>query len=238
LKGKSVTAKPEWEIPFEEYLKRLDIGEDRFRARLDLPVVGRIKKVLPLKDMKVVSSLVPLTQELLFRILKGVKTNDGQRPFRNTEFEMMKFDPLQLRIGQKFAYRENYINLLEGLSDVFAKDYAINPGITRIGAYVVFGKDGNGENALAYYIPPIVEFHNNEPVIMDGIHRNYITLKVGGTIYAIVARTISVPFPCSGRSWKEIKVISLTEKPKDMKERYFDLRQELFRDLKHLGIDG
>lgn len=230
--------KPEWEIPFDEYLRRLDVSEDSFRNRLGLPVVGRIKRVLPLKDLKGVSSLVPMTQELLFRILRSVKTIDDQYPFRGAEFEMMKFDPLQLRIGQKFVYRENYVNLLEGLSDVFAKDYAINPGITRIGAYMIFGKDSDGENALAYYIPPIVEFHNNGPVIMDGIHRNYITLKVGGTIYAVAVRSISAPFPCSGRSWEEIKAISMADKPKERKDRYFDLKENLFRRLQYLGIDG
>lgn len=229
---------PEWQIDFEEYLQRLDLTENGFRSRLGLPSIKMVKKVLPLKDIKNISSVVPINRELLDRLLRSIKTLDGQFPFQKAQFEMLKFDPMQLQIGQKFAYRENYVQLLEDLSDIFAKRYAINPGISTLGAYMIFGESSTGEGAIAYYLPPIVEKHNNNLVIMDGIHRNYITLKVGGTVYAILARDVVIPFPCSGKNWNEIKVISLAEKPKDINERYFDLRKNLFRDLKYLGIDG
>jgi len=49
---------------------------------------------------------------------------------------------------------------------------------------------------------------------------------------------ISVAFPCGTKSWDKIQVISLADKPKNIQKRYFNLNQELFRDLKYLGIDG
>ena len=75
-------------------------------------------------------------------------------------------------------------------------------------------------------------------MVMDGIHRDYIGKQTGLALTVIVAENISLPFPCSAKSWSDIKVISLSEKPKDINERYFDLKKELFRDLKYLGIDG
>ena len=73
---------------------------------------------------------------------------------------------------------------------------------------------------------------------MDGIHRDYITKQLGCTINAILIKNVAIPFPCGIKSWEEIKVIGLAEKPKDINERYFNLQKELFRDLKYLGIDG
>lgn len=229
---------PEWEIDFEKYLEHLNLNERDFRNCLQLPPVGKIKRVIPLKDIQEVGSILPLTQEFLFQILRKVKTLDNQSPFQNSEFEMLKLDPLQLRIGQKYAYRENYIGLLEGLSGIFCQKHAINSGITNLGAFMVFGRDVYNQQVLAFYIPPIVEQHNFGLVIMDGIHRDYMTLQMGVTIFALVVSSVSVPFPCSAQKWKELKMIGLAEKPPDINERYFDLRQNLFRDLKYLGIDG
>jgi len=51
-------------------------------------------------------------------------------------------------------------------------------------------------------------------------------------------RNPELPFPCSPKNWKEIEIISLNDKPKNLEDRYFDLQKGLFRDLKYLGIDG
>ena len=75
-------------------------------------------------------------------------------------------------------------------------------------------------------------------VIMDGIHRNYIAKQTGHALNAILVDDIILPFPCAAKDWSEIQVIPLNQKPKDINERYFDLQQGLFRDLKYLGIDG
>ncbi|MEK9186059.1 MAG: hypothetical protein AAB885_00550 [Patescibacteria group bacterium] len=229
---------PEWQIDFPEYLERLHLTERHFRKRLRLPMIGQVKKVLPLRELKEIHSVIPASQELLGYLIANIKTLSGELPFAKAKIEMLKLDPQQLRIGQKFAYRENYVQLLEELSDIFRQKYAINSGAANLGAFLIFGEDADGVSALAYYLPPIVEQHKDELVIMDGIHRNYITLQVGTTITAILVRNIQTPFPCSGHNWQEIRVISLNEKPADIRDRYFDLHKELFRDLKYLGIDG
>lgn len=233
-----VETKPEWEITFEEFLRRLNFTARNFRERLDLPVVSQLKKVLPLRDLKKVNSIIPVSEKMLFGMLKSIKTSDGQYPFKNSEFKILKIDPRQLKIGQKYAYRENWIQLMQDLPDLFSKHSVLGSGITHLGAFIIFGTDTIEESAMAFYIPPIVEQHGNDLVVMDGIHRNYIVKQIGVSITAIEAKKVSVDFPCSCQEWSELRSISLTEKPLDINERYFDLRKPLFRDLKYLGIDG
>ena len=59
--------------------------------------------------------------------------------------------------------------------------------------------------------------------------------RMGGTIPVIAVEGIREPFPCALHSWQDISAVD--EKP-PKGERFFDLKPELFRDLKHVGIDG
>lgn len=230
---------PKWQINFREYLDRLELTDGKFRDMLRLPMIEGIQEVLPLKEIKEAESVVPMPQQMLRFILRNIRTLDGrQRPFEKATFELQKMGIRPLHIGQKFAYRENYVGLLENLSDIFRKNHAINSGILELGAFLVFGEDSQGKRGLAFYLPPIIEMHNGVPVIMDGIHRDFIALQMGATIFAIVVSNVSAPFPCEPHSWDDLRVINAADKPKDLNERYFELHKELFRDLKYFGIDG
>lgn len=227
----------EWEIPFGEYLKRIHLGPEYFEDELCLPRIYKIEKVLPLKNLKEIHSVLPITNSFLLGIVKKIKTIDNQSPFKNATAELTKVDSNQLKVGQKFVYRENYQNMLENLPKIFKK-FAISSGLSDLDAYMVFGADSRKNYCLSYYIPPIVEQHNDTLVIMDGVHRNYINKQWGTTLKAILIKNINVPFPCSFHPWNEIEIIPLKNKPKDIEKRYFDLNPNLFRDLKYLGIDG
>lgn len=229
---------PEWHLDFKEYLDRMKLTLGSFQDMLQLPNVERVQEVMPLKEMKEAHSIMPMPKGMLNFILRNIPTMDGQMPFKNATFEMQKVGVRPLRIGQKFAYRENYTGLLENLSDIFGKTHAINSSVFDLGAYIVVGVDAEEKKILALYLPPIFEAHNGILVIMDGIHRDYIALKMGVTMFAIVATGVSVPFPCSPHPWDDLKVISMTEKPGEQSERYWELQKQLFRNLKHLGIDG
>lgn len=229
---------PEWEIEKEEFLRRLECGERTFRDNLCLPNFKNIKRIVPLRYLEnITAAPVPMTTKMLLKFISRIKTFDGQKPFSDVSVELRKVDPRHLKIGQKFIYRENYQSLLESLTGLFGR-FAIPSGISELGAYFVFGEDKDGVSALACYLPPIIEQHEAHLVIMDGIHRDYITMQIGGTINAVVVRGVRVSFPCGLHSWEDALVISLNEKPKDINERYFELNKELFRDLKYYGIDG
>ncbi len=231
-------SQPEWEIEKEEFLRRLECGEKTFRENLCLPNFKNVKRVVPLRYLKSITTApIPMTIEMLLKFISHIRTLDNQKPFLRATVELRKVDPNHLKIGQKFVYRENYQSLLENLTCLFRR-FAIPSGVSELGAYFIFGEDNDGLPALACYLPPIIEQHGTDLIIMDGIHRDYITMQIGGTVNAVIVRKVALPFPCGPHSWEEINVIGLTEKPKDINERYFELKKELFRDLKYYGIDG
>ncbi len=238
----SVVKSPEWQMDFEEYLDHLKLNERHFRERLRLPVVSRLRRVLPLKNLKDIRSMIPLANAFLREILIKVRTLDDQLPFAEATFGICYVDPRELKLGQRFVYRENYVALLEELPNLFVNAFAVTSSITSMGAFSVFGCDAAGEPAISFYLPPIVEKHRlktgEELVIMDGMHRNFLTKQFGMTIAAIVAKNVTVHFPCACKDWSSVTAIPLADKPADINERYFGLRKNLFRDLKYLGIDG
>lgn len=228
----------EWEIPFEEYLERIQFSPEHFKERLELPKIKLIKKVIPLRNMIEIKHVIPLRKDFFEKIIRGIKTLDKTlKPFEFSEIKLVKFDPNQLKVAQKFIYREKYQKLVEEMPEIF-KDFLINAGFCDLGAFMVFGFDAESNRCLSYYIPPIIEKHDRGLIIMDGIHRNYINKQMGHTITSVLIDGVGAPFPCSFRSWEEVQIISLEKKPSELEKRYFDLEAHLFRDLKYLGIDG
>ena len=241
---KKRTDELEWQLPAKEYFNRLGVERRDFREMLSLPDLRRVTRIIPLRGMKKIHSLIPIKMQMLTHLLNRIITLDGRKPFGLTgtldieNVEMATLNPHLLKIGQKFVYRENYQKLLEEVPGIFKEDFCTDGGLGNMAPHFVFGEDVGGKYSVACYLPPIVEQHGADKVIMDGIHRNFIAKQAGSTVNAIIIYDIALPFPCSARSWNEIEVISLNDKPKDINQRYFDLHKGLFRDLKHLGIDG
>jgi len=228
----------QWQIDSREYLARLGLDRDDFKKQLKLPRIEDIEKIIPLKSIELVQSVIPINSDMLLYLIRRIKTLDGQLPFQNSRIHQVIFNPNQLKIGQKYVYRENYQNLLENVSGIFHKFLGEWGGLGNLGAYFVFGLDAESRYSMACYLPPVIEIHESKPLIMDGIHRNYIGRQTGLTINALTVKNIGVSFPCSPKKWSAIKVIPLNDKPKNLEDRYFDLNKGLFRDLKYLGIDG
>ena len=228
----------QWQIDSEEYLKRLGLGREDFEKQLKLPRVDDVKKIIPLREIKVVKSIIPINSELLLYLIRRIPTLDGQLPFRHATIRQVVVNPGQLKIGQKYVYRENYQSLLENINDLFHDFLGEWGRLSHLGAFFIFGLNRDNNYSMACYIPPIIEVHRSKSLIMDGIHRNYIGRQAGVDINGLIVKGVEIPFPCSPRSWGEIKVIPLSEKPKALEDRYFDLNKSLFRDLKYLGIDG
>lgn len=227
----------EWEIPRSEFLEHVGCDEETFVANLELPNFRSVTKVVPLRGVKKISCVVPMSTAILNHILRKMKTLGGRPVFEDATFELGRVDPSHLMVGQKFVYRETYQSLLEDMPRIFG-GFVIHSGISDLGAYFIFGEDDKGTRVLACYLPPLVEKHGGYDVVMDGIHRNFITKQMGTTIGAILISHSSFPFPCGLRPWSEVQVISLKDKPADINDRYFELDKGLFRDLKYLGIDG
>jgi hypothetical protein len=228
----------QWQITPGEYLKRLELNIEDFEKKLQLPQVNEVTKIIPLRELHKIESIVPIGSDLLLYLIRRIRTLDGQMPFTNSTIRQVVVNPNQPKIGQKYVYRENYQQLLENISGIFNPLLGEWGGLGNLGAYFVFGYNSDNKYSMACYIPPIIEVHKSKPLIMDGIHRNYIARQTGLTINALIVKNVSIPFPCSPKNWNEIQVISLSNKPKNLEDRYFELQKGLFRDLKYLGIDG
>ncbi|TSC89278.1 MAG: hypothetical protein G01um10143_659 [Parcubacteria group bacterium Gr01-1014_3] len=229
---------PKWNIARDEYFKRLNLQPIDFLERIRVPKLDRLTAVIPLRDIAVVEAVSVIHKDLLGELIKKITTLDKQNLCAQPRFTITKLDPRSLKIGQKFVYRETYQSIVEHMADKFS-DYAMSArGFSDLGAYFVFGQDTAGAYSMACYLPPIIERHGDDLVVMDGIHRNFLAKQMGITLNAIVLENVSAPFPCAVKSWSEIQVIPVADKPKALEDRYFSLRKELFRDLKYLGIDG
>lgn len=227
----------EWEIPRSDFLERVGCDEETFVDGLRLPNFQSVKKIVPLRGMRRINCIVPMSLDVLESILRKMRTLGGELVFQNSELELGPINPSNLKVGQKFVYRETYQSLLEDMPRIL-RGFALQTKIKGLGAYFIFGEDEFGERVMACYLPPFIEQHGTDDVVMDGIHRNFIIKQIGTTINAIKIRNVSRPFPCGLHPWSDVRVISLKDKPADINERYFELNKSLFRDLKYLGIDG
>lgn len=227
-----------WQIETDEYFERLNLKMEDFEKRLGLPKIKDVRKIVSLRDMHIIDSIVPIKNELFLHLLQMIPTLDGRTLFKDAKVRMIKIDPRHLKIGQKFVYREKYQQLMEDVPGIFGNFLTTPGGLSDLGAYFVFGVGNHGSYCMACYIPPIIEKHGEDLIITDGIHRDYLAMQAGSTPVVLLVENVSLPFPCAVRSWGDIKVISLSEKPDDISDRYFDLNKNLFRDLKYLGIDG
>lgn len=232
-----------WEGDIPSIVSRFGLSPDEFQGQLgtiDVPKLIRDKcSMISLVDMHTIKSIIPLRMEVLETIIKAIPTSDGQFPYSSAKIKLVKVDPFQVMTGQRFVFREKYESIIEGLGNFFS-DFAINSeGIGNLGAYFVRGKTSEGRQVLGCYLPPIIERHGSNLVILDGVHRSYVSRQVGLTPISILIENISVDFPCECRGWSQVEVISIQNRPKNMEDRFFGaLKPCLFRDLKLIGVDG
>jgi hypothetical protein len=221
----------------------VDVDYLRRKAGIDVQKelavnVGEIKFVVSLRDIIEAQAIHMMSVSYLHRLLKGVTLvgDETERPYANCEIEIGELNPATFGIGQTFVQRDKYQSMIEGCFDTVFRQFAMG-GISRFLPMVVTGRTVVGELAIAHYIPPIVEVNGDgrNLHLLDGIHRNFIIKGAGTIVKAILVRGVKIPFPCRTTDWNNIKVVN--EKP-PKSERFLDLRPELFRDLKAIGIDG
>lgn len=220
-------------IEFGEFLRR--VGMDS--ADFGLNIVNHIEKVVSLRKIKKPILINSMPEDYLFNLLRSIGTaGDPERKvYSRAEVLLLRMDPNGLMIGQTFVSRPKYIAIMENFKNIF-NGFTLPRGLSKLTPLIVIGKDNENQISLAHYIPPIFEVHAFVPIIMDGIHRDFIILNAGTTIQSVVINNIQTPFPCRPMHWSDIKVVDV--KPERMEDRYFDLNRGLFRDLKSVGIDG
>lgn len=218
----------------------IDLGDFEKRtgiARQDVTLWGGAGRIVSLRDLVRIEDIKVMPTGYLERLLHSVTLvgDPSVRPFAGCKIRRMQFDPKQVAIGQTFVERKKCMTWLENDVDKLFQGFDIPAGPLHKRSMIILGRTASDEQAIAHYLPPIVERHGNMHVFMDGIHRSFFALRAHPSLEAIKISDVHVPFPADFQSWKDIATVD--DKPPKA-ERFFNLKPELFRDLKHIGIDG
>lgn len=220
--------------------KRIELGDFAKHSKISLTkYLGEWKNaeaIVSLRDITEILSMQAMPVEYLESLLYnvGLTSDPDRKPYKGCTISFMRLDPRSVKVGQTFIEREKYCNFLESFSNLF-NGFCVSRGVAKCTAYIILGKTRDNMLCIAHYLPSIIEVHDNVNVLLDGVHRNYLVMNIGTTQEAIFVNGVKEQFPCALQTWDRVSVV--TQKP-PLNERYFDLKEHLFRDVKFLGIDG
>lgn len=217
-------------IPIATFEQRLGVSKNEIiKTPKDITYVVSLRQLVTIDQIQVMPSAY------LERILQKVVLQGTRTPvYDNCTITTCRMDPHNLLIGQTFIQRDKYQDFLENFSEIFS-EFCITRGVAKCTALIALGKTQERASAMAHYLPPIVEENQGKLCLLDGIHRNFLVKMVGTTLETIIIKNVTHNFPCDLHDWKSIQVV---DKKPPKEKRYFNLREELFRDLKIIGIDG
>lgn len=218
-------------IPLEIFEARTGISQG-----VMAPTWAYASQIVSLRDIVSVSSIQVMSEEYLRKLVCNttLEGDAGVHVYEKCHISRARIDPHNILVGQTFVERAKCQRMIEHLSSVF-EGFCVNHGFAKSIALVVLGKIADGSFGIAHYVPPIVEQHNGGLYLLDGVHRNFLAGAVGTTIEAIILKNISIPFPCDVHTWASLRPVD--EKPARA-ERFYNLRPDIFRDLKWVGVDG
>ncbi len=217
------------------------IGLEDFEGRTGIVpnFTARATKIVSLRDLThgLITSIQVMPKDYLDQLLRSVtlEGNKECRPFAECEISLARMDPNELVVGQTFIQRGKYQGLLEDFGNLLDASFCVTRGTAKRNAMIVYGQTRNGEEALAHYIPPIIEVTNGAQFLLDGVHRNFLVKQIGTNIESVLLKGVKAPLPCETGCWSDIKIVD-TKPPRE--QRYYNLQPDLFRNLKWIGIDG
>lgn len=217
----------------------ITLDEFHRRTGLNPTFSSTADQIVSLRDInpEEISSVQIMPRAYLEKIIRNIvlEGNPTERPYAKCDIQLVRIDPHDLKLGQTFVERPKYQSLLERFGNLFGDSFCTSRGTAKCGPLIVFGKTREGVDAVAHYVPPIIESTNGTQFLLDGVHRNFLVMRVGTTIESIVIKNVETPLPCDVQSWDTVRAVD--QKP-PRSERFSGLRTEFFRNVKHAGIDG
>jgi len=214
----------------EEFRQRTGLDVDLFS-----PLKEPVQVVTSLRSLKKIQCVPAMRTGYLRRLMASVTLvgDPDTHPYAGCEFSRVRMDTRMLLVGQTFVENAKLLALAD-IDDIF-EGQDLPFGISKKGCSLAYGRDVEGRVAVAQYLPPIVEWTGGYHRLLDGLHRCRLTMAAGTTIEVLKIHHVATPFPCETRKWSDVKRVD-RKPPKD--ERFFGLQEDLFRDLKRVGIDG
>lgn len=222
-------------IPVQQFLDRtgIDLYQTGFNKW------DKIANVVAPRDLKTIITVEDMSMKYLISLLSNITLlgNKNEKIYADAKINLRRIDLDMLSFGQRFIYRDHYTAIMENLCSLFFGS-TMPRGISNWTPCKIIGIDFDNQYVLAHYVPPIIEVHDNKFILLDGVHRCFITKQTNSNIESVVIERVKIPFPCKTKSWEELKVIDKKPEKVDVSKRHFNLNVELFRDLRGIGIDG
>lgn len=187
-----------------------------------------------------------LLQTITFETIKAnlrdvsLRENKSKYPYKNATISLQESNPDELNPGALYVLEEQ-IMLHESLRKSFLKKYSLD--IFKLSCGLVYQLD----NQIFTMYPPIVEesvLDNNQPVILDGLHRIALARNLKESVMVIFISDIAreCVFPCLPVSWEQVilckAVPTIKRIPRpgwtDQSETYYSLH----RDLTKINLGG
>jgi len=228
------------------------MSEEKLNLKFDIPleqleeIVGvsinsdfnGYDRVISPRDLVAVKGITFFRKKVLDSLIRRIPLRSEGKDriylYERAQIRVFGREPKGTEVGQTFILERKVMSILEGLERGIFGEFVVK-GVSKMPPAQIYGSDSEGKKAIAFYIPPFVEVHGNNAVIVDGIHRSYICGGAETTINAVHIYGVEIPLPFDPLSWEETKVVK--EKP-PIEERYKNLKREFFRDLGAVGIDG
>ncbi len=212
---------PKFKYPREELEEKLSI---KFDVQADY--------VVPARDLVKIEDLKHIDRTKLLSIVKNITLRDSDhKPYKNSEILVYRMSPSGMMIGQSFVLEDKILDLCR--FSEFTNNFSIF-GFSKFPPLLMSGKDYEGNNSCAIYLPPIAEV-NSHHVLLDGMHRSYLCKSSDTSLNYLVIKDVDSPLPFKPMTWDHVNLVS--ERP-PISERYVDLDMQYFRDLGSVGIDG
>lgn len=132
--------------------------------------------------------------------IRGIKTLDGGIPvYKNARVRIMVVDPNSLYPTSKYVLTGNLEKIRQIRQQFLNKDHVdIFKSKERLSSMI------NGNRIVIS--PPIIEIVNNEPLIIDGLHRCYEARRRGESLSVAIVSGSDYRYPPIGLpvSWKEV----------------------------------
>jgi hypothetical protein len=226
--------------PFSEKMNsKFDIPLEKLEEEIHAKINGNLEgysRIIPPRDFRTVNTMTFMRKEVFNNLIRHIplRENSEELPYHNSEIRVFGREPKGALVGQTFVLESKLISIMRGLERGIFGDFIVK-GISKMPPVQIYGTDCNGQKAIGFYLPPIVEVHSDEAIIIDGMHRSRLCGGAGTTINAIHISRVGVPLPFKPVEWNEVEIVS--EKP-SIEQRYKQLNKKYFRDLGAVGIDG
>ena len=213
----------------------LSLLEDRLQTTINGHFKG-YERIVSLKEIERIDNMSFLEEKVFKEMIRKIplRGEPDVCPYSDSDIKIFGVEPKGIMIGQTFVQSTKIINIMKSIGADFFNGY-VTTGIAKMPPAQVYGRTKEQEKAIAFYMPPIIEVHNNYPILIDGMHRGKICFSAGTSINAIHIYNSSIPVPFKPIEWGEVQIVD--EKP-PIEERYHSLNKRVFRDLGAVGIDG